>query len=239
MPITTPVEASHRLTIAGVDLTYHLRRSQRRTIGLTIDQRGLRVGAPHKAQLADIEKLIHQHSAWVLDKLADWQTRPIAQKHEITDGCVISILGAPLTVRITQSDRPHWEFSGGALHLRPTTKVNAGNLLNTALREKARHVVAERLTIYASELGVATPPLRLSSARTRWGSCSPHGSIALNWRLILMPLSILDYVVCHELAHLKEMNHSHRFWSVVAQICPDWRTRRRELRQTAPQLPNF
>jgi predicted metal-dependent hydrolase len=82
------------------------------------------------------------------------------------------------------------------------------------------------------------PPLRLSSAHPL-GSCSHHGGISLNWRLVFMPIAVIDYVVCHELAHLKEMNHSPRFWSVVGQLCPDWRRLRLELRQQARQIPHF
>ena len=93
--------------------------------------------------------------------------------------------------------------------------------------------------VYQVGIEDSLPPLRLSSARTRWGSCSHHGGIALNWRLIFMPLAIVDYVVAHELAHLKEMNHSPRFWSVVEQLCPDWKTRRLELRRLAPQIPKL
>ncbi len=239
MPITTPAETSHRIAIAGADVVYQLRRSQRRTIGLSIDHRGLRVGAPQRARLGDIEQLIHRHSDWVLDKLANWRERPAPEKLDITDGCEIFILGTPLTVTVTPIGRPRWQFAGEKLHLWPSVAVDAGNLLEKALREKARAVFAERLALYAPPLGVATPPLRLSSARTRWGSCSHRGGIALNWRLLLMPLAVVDYVVCHELAHLKEMNHSPKFWSVVEQLCPDWRARRLELRQLARQLPNF
>ena len=125
------------------------------------------------------------------------------------------------------------------LYLRPGATAKAAQLLEAALRDKARGIFAERLATHAPRLGVAVPPLRLSSARTRWGSCSHHGGISLNWRLVFMPIAVIDYVVCHELAHLKEMNHSPRFWSVVEQLCPDWRRLRLELRQQARQIPHF
>jgi predicted metal-dependent hydrolase len=239
MPITTPAETSHRIAIAGADVAYQLRRSQRCTIGLSIDHRGLRVGAPQRARIGDIEKLIHQHSAWVLDKLANWRERPAPEKLEITDGCEIFILNSPLTVTVTPIGRPRWQFAGDKLHLWPSATVNANNLLEKALREKSRAVFLERLAHYAPLLGVATPPLRLSSARTRWGSCSHHGGIALNWRLIFMPLAVVDYVVCHELAHLKEMNHSPAFWAVVETLCPNWQALRKELRGLGKTIPNF
>jgi len=239
MPPITPPEPARSIVIAGQAVAYQLRRSQRRTIGLAIDHRGLRVGAPTRARLGDIESLIHEHGQWVLDKLAAWRDRPAAGKLEIIDGTIISVLGEPLTVAITSLGRSRWQFGPGTIYLRPDATHPANELLEIALREKARTVFAERLALYAPRLGVAPPPLLLSSARTRWGSCSQHGGIALNWRLVLMPLAIVDYVVCHELAHLKEMNHSPRFWSVVEQLCPDWKARRLELRHLARQIPHL
>ncbi len=236
MSSTTPPEASHRIVLAGHSVDYRLRRSRRRTIGLTIDQRGLRIGAPLRARHGDIEALIRQHGQWVLDKLAAWQTRAVQQPLALADGTVLSILGRPLTLAVTALGRARWQWQDDKLHLWPTAATSAGSLLEKALRERARAVFAERLAHYAPQLGVAPPPLRLSAARTRWGSCS-RNAISLNWRLIFLPLPIVDYVVCHELAHLREMNHSPRFWSVVEQLCPDWRPRRLELRQRGREIP--
>lgn len=239
MPRPAPAEATRRIAIAGQAVDYHLRRSRRRTIGLAIDQRGLRVGAPLQARLGDIETLIREHGQWVLDKLADWRSRPPPERLAVTEGVVIFALGEGLTVTVTPGSRQRWLFSDQKLHLFVPPAVEARVVLEKALRDKARRVFAERLAHYAPQLGVPAPPLRLSAARTRWGSCSHHGGISLNWRLILMPLPVVDYVVAHELAHLKEMNHSPAFWSVVQQFCPDWRARRLELRQLARQIPQI
>ena len=239
MPRPAPAEATRRIAIAGQAVDYHLRRSRRRTIGLAIDQRGLRVGAPLQARLGDIETLIREHGQWVLDKLADWRSRPTPERLAVTEGVVIFALGEALTVTVTPGSRQRWLFSDQKLHLFVPPAIEARVVVEKALRDKARHVFAERLARYAPQLGVPAPPLRLSAARTRWGSCSHHGGISLNWRLILMPLPVVDYVVAHELAHLKEMNHSPDFWSVVQQLCPDWRARRRELRQLARQIPQI
>ena len=239
MPSTTLPESARSIVIAGQAIAYQLKRSQRRTIGLAIDHRGLRVGAPTRARIGDIENLIHQHGQWVLDKLAAWRDRPSPDKLDITDGTVIFVLGEALTVAITDLGRAHWQFGPGTIYLRPDAKHHASQLLERALRDKARDIFAERLAIHAPLLGVAMPVLRLSSARTRWGSCNHRGDISLNWRLILMPLAIIDYVVAHELSHIREMNHSPRFWAVVEQLCPDWRHRRLELRRLARSLPHF
>ncbi len=239
MPKPAPAEATRRIALAGQAVDYQLRRSRRRTIGLAIDQRGLRVGAPLQARLGDIESLIREHGQWVLDKLADWRSRPTPERLVVSEGAVIFALGEPLTVTVTPGSRQRWLFSDAKLHLFVPPAVEARAVFEKALRDKARSVFAERLAHYAPQLGVATPPLRLSAARTRWGSCSHHGGISLNWRLILMPLPVVDYVVAHELAHLREMNHGPGFWSVVEQLCPDWRVRRRELRQLARQIPQI
>ena len=239
MPPKPSSESDRQIVIAGQSVCYQLRRSQRRTIGLSIDHRGLRVGAPSRARLGDIESLIRQHGQWVLDKLSTWREKAAPEKLALVDGCTIFCLNSPLTVRITPLGRARWQHLDNTLYLWPSPSVDAAQLLERALRAYASSVFAQRLAHYAPQLGVGEPPLRLSSARTRWGSCSHHGGIALNWRLILMPLHIVDYVVCHELAHLKEMNHSPRFWSVVEQLCPDWSARRLELRQLARTLPQF
>ena len=238
MPPAVP-EATRSIVIGNQTVAYQLRRSQRRTIGLAIDHRGLRVGAPTRARLGDIESLIRQHGQWVLDKLATWRERPAPTTLEINDGTVIPLLGEPLTITLTTLGRARWQFGPQTLYLQPSATTSAGQVLEQALRDKARAIFAERLAIHAPRLGVAVPPLRLSSAKTRWGSCSHHGGISLNWRLVFMPLAVIDYVVCHELAHLKEMNHSPRFWSVVEQLCPDWRALRLELRQRGRQIPQL
>ncbi len=95
---------------------------------------------------------------------------------------------------------------------------------------------SRRLALFATKLGVPTPELFLSNARSRWGSCNSRKEIRLNWRLLQAPPHIINYVVCHELAHLKEMNHSAKFWAVVASIFPDYKTAEKELKAWSPKL---
>ena len=104
------------------------------------------------------------------------------------------------------------------------------------LQTEAKRLFGERLAYYADKLGVAYKGYALSSAATRWGSCSSDGRIRLNWRLIHFPLSIIDYVVAHELAHLREMNHSPRFWQTVESIFPEFKEARHTLKHHPPEL---
>jgi predicted metal-dependent hydrolase len=103
------------------------------------------------------------------------------------------------------------------------------------LKTQALHVFQARCAHFAPQLQVRPQRLSLSAARTRWGSASANGNIRLNWRLIHLPLATLDYVVVHELAHLREMNHSARFWSLVRAVLPDYETTRRGLQHNAPR----
>ena len=240
MSSTTPAESQRSIDLGDSQIAYRLRRSHRRSIGLTIDQHGLRVAAPLRAPLYEIEGLIRKHAAWVLGKLAEWQARPAQAIQPLSDGALLEVLGRPRRIKRQVSERG----ASATLHddeilLQLPVDMTAAPLLEKLLRQHARQIFLQRLAHYAPVLGVAPPPLRLSSARTRWGSCSHHGGISLNWRLVLMPLAVLDYVVCHELAHLREMNHSPRFWSVVEQLYPDWRAQRLALRELGRRLPQF
>ena len=240
MPTPASKAAEGRsIRLGDQQIAYQLRRSARRTIGLAIDARGLRVGAPLRARLGDIENLIRQHGDWVLDKLQRWRERPPAERLAVHHGMTVFADNFEFTVAISVGARSRWQIDGSTLRLTLPAASDPAPLLETALREIARARFSERLAHHAARLGVPTPPLRLSSARTRWGSCNARGQINLNWRLIWLPQPVIDYVVCHELAHLKEMNHSPRFWSMVEQLCPDWRALRLELRQRGRQIPQL
>ena len=240
----TPLAANETpRTIALGDriVPYVLRRARRRTIGLTIDHRGLRVGAPPRASLHEVESLIRHHGDWVAQKLDEWRSRRNPEALSIIDGARLPMLGESLQIRLALgSNRALWSEHGEiSLTLCLRSPSDAGRLLEKTLRERARALFAERLAHYAQQLALPVPPLALSAARTRWGSCSLRTGIRLNWRLIHFPREIVDYVVAHELAHLREMNHSPRFWAVVGQLYPDYQAARGELKRLAAHYPQW
>jgi predicted metal-dependent hydrolase len=234
-------ETSRTIALGDRIVPYILRRAKRRSIGLSIDHRGLRVGAPPRTPLTEVEALIFRHAEWVTQKLDDWRTRRRPEPVKICDGMSLPLLGQPLVIRLALgANRALWnEQAAPVLNLLLRAPSDAERVLEKALREKARQLFAERLTHHAAAMGLKEPPLTLSSARTRWGSCSLKSGIRLNWRLIHFPLAVLDYVVIHELAHLREMNHSPRFWAVVAEACPEYRTRREQLKELANHCPQW
>ncbi|HMV55140.1 MAG TPA: SprT family zinc-dependent metalloprotease [Rhodocyclaceae bacterium] len=231
-------EEPRRITLGDRIVPYLLRRGTRRTIGLSIDHRGLRVGAPRRTSLADVETLIRKHGEWVVEKLDEWRTRRRPEPLRIVDGARLAFLGDEIEIGVAiGANRAIW--SAGCLTLCMKPGLAPGPVLEKALRERAREHFAARLVPLAAALGVAVPALALSSARTRWGSCSTKSGVRLNWRLIHFPEAIIDYVVVHELAHLRHMNHGPRFWSLVEVGCPDYRTARVELQRLAAHIPHW
>ena len=231
-------DALHRLVLADRVVPYVLRRGRRRTIGLTIDHRGLRVGAPPRTPIGEIEAMIRSHATWVLDKLDHWRTQAPPAAQPIVNGLHVPVLGAPTELQLlVGAPRTRWE--DGRLVLAVPAGWQPLPLLERALKARAREVFLPRVAEACARLGVAVPAVGLSSARTRWGSCSRLSGIRLNWRLIHLPLPIIDYVIAHEVAHLREMNHSSRFWAEVEALCPDYREARRRLRELAAGLPRL
>ena len=226
----------------GRDVHYLLRRSRRRTIGFVVGPEGLVVSAPKCLTLRDVEAAVVEKGRWILARLAEQRerlARTAASRTVWQDGATIRYLGEPVTVVL---DRRHGladgevvldEGAAPALHVglpRDAGEARVRDAVQSWLQREARRVFALRSAHFAERLGVRVSRLSLSSAKTRWGSASANGSVRLNWRLIHHPLPTIDYVVAHELAHLREMNHGPRFWAVVGSVVPDYEAARKRLR---------
>ncbi len=231
-----PEALPHTLRLGDRQIDFLLRRSRRRTIGLTVDHRGLVVGVPQGASLGDIERILVRHREWILRRLERRSAalRPIA----VFDGMRLPWLGGELVIRLAVSGRTRWADDSTELTL-ATSPEKAQAVLEKALRTRIRQYFSERAADLSPRLGVTPREIALSSARQRWGSCSSQGVVRLNWRLGFLAPPLIDYVIVHELAHLREMNHGSSFWSLVERLCPDWREYRRSLRLQAPILSTF
>ena len=229
------------LELGARTLQYRLKRSSRKSIGFAIDGTGLTITAPRWVTIADIETAIAEKQRWIFAKLIEWQTR-VEQRAlprvEWGDGAELPYLGKPLRVRLGASVLAFDETTR-LLALPLPLHADAQQIKDRVtgwLQGEATRIFGERLAVYAAKLGVSFRSYALSSAMTRWGSCSSEGRIRLNWRLIHFPLSVVDYVVAHELAHLREMNHSPRFWQTVESIFPEFREARKQLKQHPPEM---
>ena len=243
MPLAPDGTKLRSLTIGSRTLHYALKRSARRSIGFAIDSTGLMITAPRWVTLADIETAITEKQRWIFTKLIEWQTRVEQRalpKVDWKDGAEVPYLGQPVRVKLG-APQGTLAFSAEDAALQVPLPLQADpqqikDRVQGWLQGEAKRLFGERLAIYAEKLGVNYRAYALSSAATRWGSCSSDGKIRLNWRLIHFPLSIIDYVVAHELAHLREMNHSPRFWQTVESIFPEFREARQTLKSHPPEL---
>lgn len=239
-----PARDRSRVRTFAIDsrvLEYRLKRSARRTIGFTIDGSGLSITAPRWVTLTDIEAAIAEKQRWIFAKLAEWKTRTEQRalpQIDWRDGAQLPYLGKTVTIALGASAVA---FDTDTLRLSLPLPAQADmqqikDRVQGWLQGEAKRIFGERLAIYAQRLGVTYSTYALSSAATRWGSCSSDGRIRLNWRLIHFPMSIIDYVVAHELSHLREMNHSPAFWQTVESIFPEFREARHTLKHHPPEL---
>lgn len=233
-----PAAAERHILLGNRIVTYRLTRSRRRSIGMVIDQGGVRVGAPRNVAVAEIEGFLRKHGQWVLRKLDAWQHSRSQRAFVVCDGAALPLAGEMLPIRIVPG-AGRVRFEGQRIVVEAGPNADVRDLLVHGLRAHALDVFHERLARHAGGMGRTLPRLALSDARTRWGSCSHSGGIRINWRLIHLPLHLIDYVIAHELAHLEEMNHSPRFWSVVERLLPGYRAARDELRARHYTMPEL
>lgn len=236
------------MQLRGHALEYRLLRSKRRSIGFLIDDDGLRITAPRWVPIVEIENAIREKERWILSKLAERRER-IARRlqpdMQWRDGAALPYLGDNLVLRLRTAQSAAIAFDASTRELTVNLPPQAGmqqikDRVQAWLQQEAKRIFAERLPLYAEKLGVSYTSFALSSATTQWGSCTAQGRIRLNWRLIHFGLPIIDYVVAHELSHLREMNHSPRFWATVQSIFPGFEEARRALRERGPDtLPVF
>ena len=239
--------ASRRIALATCDVAYAFRRAKRRTIGMVIGPDGLEVSAPRWVTVGEIESTLHEKADWIVRKLVEMQEhqRRLGEARiQWRDGVVLRYLGASLQVVLDSSaalkkNSAQLETLGSesatsfVLRIGLPTTASPEQIRDATqawLMRRAKELFAARLDYFAPRLGVAWKRLSLSSASTRWGTASADGAIRLNWRLIHHKLDVIDYVVAHELSHLKVMDHSPQFWDTVKSVMPDYPERRRVLR---------
>ena len=242
----THPQANREIRLAGAHVAYEFARGQRRTIGFLVGADGLTVRAPRWVAQRDVDAALQEKAAWILRKLGETrqrQARLDAARVEWRDGARFPFLGETVAVRLD----PHHRFAGVggavlngeagrgertlALALaRNATPVQVRDAAQAWLMRQARRIFTERLDHFAPQLKVRWRKLSLSSADTRWGSASADGGIRLHWRLVHFRMPVIDYVVAHELSHLRVMDHSPRFWDTVESVVPDYAVLRKQLK---------
>lgn len=226
--------AENRLIRLGEqEVSYLLKRSRRRSIGLRVDVDGLTVQAPLSATQKRLDAVLRDKAGWVLGKLTQLRAN-LPPEQEWQDGAALPFLGGQLrlTLLVGPSHAPF--VCGDELVVGVLDEIDAARLQKMLVawyQEQAMQCLRERVGLYVQRLDLAMPPFKLSNAATRWGSCNARGELRFNWRLIKAPLDEIDYVVAHELAHIKHLDHSAAFWRVVSVLYPEYQASRAALRK--------
>jgi predicted metal-dependent hydrolase len=217
-----------------------VRRSlRRRRIELHVDENGLIVHAPWRASERRIVGAVQAHADWVLKKLQTWRAAAPRVRHWV-QGAAIPFLGRELrlelaveataAVQLLDDDRLRVRVAEVNEFTHPQEQSQRiRDSVVAWYRRHAQPLFNASVQRHSPLLEVTAPKVFLSNARGRWGSCNSRSQVRLNWRLIQARQAVIDYVVVHELAHLREMNHSTRFWSLVESVCPDYRVARADL----------
>ena len=216
--------AARRIVLAGESVDYRLVRARRRSIGMQIGLSGLTVRAPRWVTIREIDATLTERGAWILRSLAEWRARRRdVLPREWKTGAPILFRGRELALAVHTARAR--EIAADLLNLTVLHPAGEDERQVAAfvvrwLREEALRQLLPRVTEYAARITPTIPVVKLSNARSEWGSCNQKGVIRLNWRLVQLPPDLALYIVAHEVAHLVELNHSARFWSLVEGLFP-------------------
>jgi len=223
--------------LLGESVEYEVRRSSDATEPrIDVDIHGVTVVVPESDE-SHPEELLEENAVWVVERKEKYDSyREEIPERQFEEGAVFPYLGDEREVVVER--RPSSGVAENALrlarhHVEETTIKRA---LETLYRRKARETFEERGDYFAEEMGVEYEKIEIRNQRTRWGSCSTTGTLGLNWRLMMAPREIVDYIVVHELAHLREPNHTDAFWSLVADHAPEYEEHAQWLDRNSTQL---
>jgi predicted metal-dependent hydrolase len=227
------------------ELNYIVTRSNRKTIGIAIDRNGLvKVASPYRVSESYINELLHKKSSWIQKKLIEIERRADKANSPkmFNDGEAFLYLGNVFELKICRNSnckKARVKLEGKDILLDLPSNSNTDIIKNTLRQwyiEQFKNIATERINYYSAKIGVFPKKVTIREQKTRWGSCSSKGNINLNWKLIMAPLEVLDYVIVHELCHLIVMNHSGEFWKTVGTFSPQYNNFRDWLRHNGEML---
>ncbi|MHA1667538.1 MAG: M48 family metallopeptidase [Candidatus Heimdallarchaeaceae archaeon] len=212
--------------------SYKLIRSFRKSISIRVDEEGeLIVRAPLVTSKRFIESFLESKKTWI-----DKQISKVDKPKYFIEGEKFLFMGEEYELRVNNKIKEKITLQDDFLIRKLGTKGEVKKLVERWYKEEAREYFTDRLNEFSEEFDFQYSSLKLSGAKTRWGSCSSINNINLNWKLIMAPSEIIDYVILHELVHTKTKNHSETFWQGVEAVCPDYKVKRKWLKQNGHKL---
>ena len=211
-------------------------RSKRKTIAIIIERDGtLTVRAPMRISQAQINSFVQEKVDWITRTREKLKSVVEIPARQYADGEMFLFLGSPFDLKLVRPQRPSLQFDNG-FTLSHTAQKRGAFAFTRWYKERAYEVISERVAQFAKQYDFVPTEIKISSAKTRWGSCSPNGTLNFTWRLVMAPLDVIDYVVVHELVHLRVKDHSSKFWKVVESIYPEYKKQRKWLRENGEKL---
>ena len=228
----------------SVPFPYEIVRSaRRRSISIEIAKAQVVVRAPFFVAKAELEKFVAEKSVWVQQKLAEQTQELLAvPEHTYVDGSKLPFLGRQITLVVRTQPRADVVLYGEQLLVilssrsRLDDEEQARRLVSVWYQEQALALLTEKTDLAAQRVGKNHSGVTIRATRSKWGHCTIDGAIQYNWQILLAPEAIVDYLVAHEVSHLRHHNHSAAFWALVASICPDYKRRRAWLKANGAQL---
>lgn len=238
--MTTAVEVINR-QIHGIDVS--ISKSKRRTLMIRVSDGKVQAFMPKRLSESHIEEFVAKKLRWIQRKIQQQLSVPSYIPKRYLNGEVFYYLGQPYTLRVIQGSPASVSKNYDQIVVvtrRTEQHANYANTVHRQLRQwywqAAEQELQARTDYYAERMQLKYSSLIVRQYKSRWGSCSAKGEISYNWQILLAPLAIVDYLVVHELAHLKQHNHSPRFWALVATQIPDYKARRQWLKEQGGRL---
>jgi len=217
------------MTMLIANLEFEIRRSPRRkTLGLTVDRGGeLVVHAPETANEDELRRWINRKLLWVHQKLAlKNEMNGAAQQPDFVSGESIFYLGRNYRLKLVDDQDEPLRFDGQWFRLRRTGQRQALQHFRQWYLDTGTQWLSKRVEMWHPKAGVAPNRISLGDLGYRWGSCGKNGVVYFNWRLLQLPVRLVDYVIVHELVHLLQHNHTREYWRILDRVMPDWRDRK-------------
>ena len=215
------------------DIDYTLTRSGRKkTISIFIERNGqVSVRAPERLNTEKIEEILESKRLWIYKGLAEWEDLNARRvEREFVAGESFLYLGRNYRLQIVKDQPKPLILKNGHFCIKGSSLPKADELFKEFYREKGISKIKERIKFYQGKLGVTPGQIRVMELKHRWASCSAKGNLNFHWKCVQFPLSILDYVIVHELTHLIHPNHTNAFWNQIDKVIPDFEERKQWLK---------
>lgn len=220
------------------DIEYELVFRKRKTVSLFVERDGkIKLIAPENLERKKIEEIIESKRYWIYTKLAEWEDMNSSRvNRQFRSGQGFMYLGSSYRLEVTDNTDKDLKLYRGKFYLKKSKLNQAEDIFKEFYREKGKKKLNERVELYKRQMGVDPKNIRVMELKNRWGSCTKDGNLNFHWKCVLAPITIMDYIVVHELAHLKCKDHNNEFWNIVDKVMPDYMKRKNWLRDNGASL---